>query len=193
MSGPLWMLPHLILSRQVHPLSVPALSQSQVSLRPWAVFIHKHRLRLSVSWTTRLGREPSFCSCYIIHAYLTGAISGLHSTLRLLNRQHFFGASADKAEFRNRYRLTLKNLASFPSDIPHIFEVQFSPCLDLDIKSRSVMSLSAVAGTTADLRVYIWSFRIRRCPSESCQPSFCHWMAELSSPTPFFTFSDSSC
>ncbi len=48
-SDPVRMLPHLILSRQVHPLTVPALSQSQASLRPSALFIHKHRLRLSVS------------------------------------------------------------------------------------------------------------------------------------------------
>lgn len=49
------------------------------------------------------------------------------------------------------------------------------------------MSLSAVARTTdANLRVYIRSFRIRRCLSEWCQPSFCHWMAELSSPSSLF-------
>lgn len=62
--------------RQLHPLTVPALSHSQMSLRPWESFIHKHWLLQ----TTRLGRGPSFCSACIIHAYLTRAISGLHGT-----------------------------------------------------------------------------------------------------------------
>ncbi len=35
------------------------------------------------------------------------------------------------------------------------FRVQFSLCLDLDTKSVSVMSLSAAARTTADVRVYM--------------------------------------
>lgn len=49
-SGPFWMLPPPPTpSRQIHPLTLPALSQSQMSLRPRALLIHKHWLRLSVS------------------------------------------------------------------------------------------------------------------------------------------------
>lgn len=116
------------------PTDGPALSQTPVSLRPRVLLIHKHWLRLSVAQTTRLGRGPSFCSCYIIHAYLTGAISGLDSTSSLLNRQHFFGASAYKAEFRHGYRLTLKNLASFSCRyFTYTFKSSFLPA-DLDTK-----------------------------------------------------------
>lgn len=67
----------------------------------------------------------------------------------------------------------------------------FSACLHLGTKTRSVMSLSAAARATADLRIYM----ILQTNSLSLwilSASFCHWMTELSPSTPYFTFPDSS-
>lgn len=179
------MLPHLILSRQVHPLTVPALSQSQMSLRPWALLIHKHWLRLSVSLEYETWQRAFFL--FLLHH------SCLPDWSYFWSQQYFVPLEYVALLWSICQQSRIQTQVQITSEKSWLLSCRssFSACLHLGTKKGSVMSLSAAARATADLRLYM-ILQTNALSLWILSASFCHWMTELSPSTPYFTFPDSS-
>lgn len=136
------MPPHLILPRQFPPLTVLALSHSQLPLRPWELFIHKHWRWLSVSIDCKTWQSASLP--FLLHHSCLPDWSYFWPPqyLCLLKRLHFLKSICRQSRIQTQKRINHVFLSC-----RYAFKFSLLHGLIWVLNEGFLMSLSVVAQT----------------------------------------------